>query len=84
MVVIYFFHFPFHPLSSCQTFLTSHFRTDWLSRLGLGNQVDSTTDHLLLLPTQHTERSKYDEGRADRVIVNISCWKLGTQSTRQD
>ena len=24
----------------------SHFRIDWLSWLGLGNQVDSTTDHL--------------------------------------
>ena len=32
--------------------------------------MGSTTDHLLLLPTQHTERSKYDEGRADRVIAN--------------
>ena len=40
-----FFHFPFYPLSSCQTFLPSHFCTDWLSRLGLGNQVGLTTDH---------------------------------------
>ena len=61
-------------------FLASHFRTDWLSLLGLGNQVGSTTDHLLLLPIQLTERSKYVEGRADRVIANRSCWNLGTQS----
>ena len=40
--------FPFHPLSSCQTFLASHLRTDWLSWLGLGNQVGSTTDHLTI------------------------------------
>ena len=65
-----FFHFPFYPLSSCQTILASHFRTDWLSRLGLGKQVSSSTDHLQLLPTQQTKRWKYDEGRADRVIAN--------------
>ena len=41
-----FFHFPFHPLSSCQTFLASHICTDWLSWLGLGDQVGSTNDHL--------------------------------------
>ena len=29
----------------CQVFLASHFHIDWLSRLGLGNQVGSTTDH---------------------------------------
>ena len=34
-----FFDFPFNPLSICQTFLASHFHTDWLSRLGLGKQV---------------------------------------------
>ena len=33
------------PAFPCQIFLGSHFRTDWLSRLGLGNQVGSTTDH---------------------------------------
>ena len=38
-----FFHFPFNPLSP---YLASHFRTNWLSRLGLVNQVGSTTDHL--------------------------------------
>ena len=43
---VVFFHFPFYSLSSCQTFLVSHFHTDWHSRLGLGNQVGSTTDHL--------------------------------------
>ena len=32
--------------SSCQTFLASHFRTDWLSQMELGNQVGSTNDHL--------------------------------------
>ena len=33
-----------------------------------------------MLPTQHTEKSKYHEGRAGRVIANTCCWKLGTQS----
>ena len=47
-------HFPFYPCSSCQTFLASHFRTSWLSRLRLGSQVCSTTDYLCLLPTQHS------------------------------
>ena len=41
-----FFHFPFWVLSSCQTILASHYRTNWLSWLGLSNQVGSTTDHL--------------------------------------
>ena len=40
------FHFPIYPLYSCQTFLASHFHTNWLSQLGLGNQVGSTTNHL--------------------------------------
>ena len=39
-------------------FLAPHLRTDWLSQLELGNLVGATTDHLKLLPTQHTERSK--------------------------
>ena len=69
-----FFHFPSTPLSSCQFFLSSHFCTNWLSRLGLGEQLGSTTDHLQLLLTQHTKRSKYDEGRVDRVVVNRGCW----------
>ena len=56
----------FTRLPPVRPFLVPHFCTDWLSRLGLGNQVGSTTDHLQLLPTQHTKRSKYDEGRADR------------------
>ena len=36
-----------------------HFRTDWLSRLGLSNQVDSTTDHLTdcYLPSTPKDRS---------------------------
>ena len=38
--------FPSSLLSSCQIFLPSLVRTDWLSGLGLGNQVGSTTDHL--------------------------------------
>ena len=33
------------PAFPCQIFLGSHFRTDWLSHLGHGNQVGSTTDH---------------------------------------
>ena len=42
----FFLLLSFYPLSSCQTFLSSHFRTNWLSWLGLGNQVGTTTDHL--------------------------------------
>ena len=45
-IVPIFFHFPFYPHSSCLTFLASHFLSDWLSWLGLGNQVGSTVDHL--------------------------------------
>ena len=41
-----FFNFLFNPLSSSQVILASHFHTDWLLWLGLGNQVGSTTDHL--------------------------------------
>ena len=41
-----FFHVPLYPLSFCQNILAPHFRTDWLSKLGLGNQVGSTTNHL--------------------------------------
>ena len=54
-----FFLFPFYPLSSCQTSLASHFPTDWLSWLGLGNQVGSTTDHLTnyYLPSTLRDRS---------------------------
>ena len=39
--------------------LASHFRTDWLSWLGLGNQVGSTTDHLnnYYLPSTLKDRS---------------------------
>ena len=37
-----FFPLPFFLLCSCQTFLASHFCTNWLSQLGLGNQVAST------------------------------------------
>ena len=54
---------PYNPLSPATSFLASHFLTDWLSRLGLGNQVGSIANHLLLLPTQDTKRSKLDEGR---------------------
>ena len=66
-----FFHFPSTSFPPVRPFLASHL---WPSWLGLGNQLGSTTDHLQLLPTQHIERSKYDEGRADRVIANIGCW----------
>ena len=40
-------------------FLPSHFCTDWLSWLGLGNQVGSTTDHLIncYLPSSPKDRS---------------------------
>ena len=42
--VVFSLH-PFLVLSSCQIFLASHFHTDWLSWLGLGNQVGLTTDY---------------------------------------
>ena len=53
-----FFHFPFYPLSSFRPFLPS-FHTDWISRLGLGNQVGSNTDHLsnCYLPSTPKDRS---------------------------
>ena len=41
-----FFSTSLLPAFHCQNFLASHFRTDWLSRLELGDQVGSTTDHL--------------------------------------
>ena len=37
---------PSLPAFHLLVFLATHFRTDWLSWLGLGNQVGSTTDHL--------------------------------------
>ena len=37
---------PWQPDFLLQDLLASHFRTDWLSWLGLGNQVGSTTDHI--------------------------------------
>ena len=36
------------PACPFQIYLTSHFRTELLSRLGLGNQMGSTTDDLLV------------------------------------
>ena len=74
LVVCVFSPLPYIPHSSCQTFLSPHFCTDWLSRLGIGNQVGSTTDHLKLLPKQHTERLKYNEGRAHREVAKRGCW----------
>ena len=59
-------HFHLTRFSPARSFLASHFCTDWLSRVGLGYQVGSTTNHLLLLPTRHTDRLKYDAGRIDR------------------
>ena len=41
--------------------------------MGLGNQASSTTDHLYLLPTHHSERSKYNEGRAANEVANRGC-----------
>ena len=52
------------PPSSCQIFCASHFRTNWLSWLGLRNQVGSTTDQLKLFPTQHIKRFNFVEGIA--------------------
>ena len=72
---VFFFSTILLPAFPCQIFLASHFCTARLSRFGLGNQVGSTTVHLKLLPTQHTERSKYNEGRADRVVPPAS-WTL--------
>ena len=43
------------PAFPWQIFLASHFCSNWLSRLGFGNLVGSTNDHLQLLPTKHTE-----------------------------
>ena len=41
------FHFPFLPaFLLSDLLLATHFCTDWLSQLGLGNQVGWTTDHL--------------------------------------
>ena len=61
---------PFYPLSSCQTFLASHFRIDWLSRLGLGKQVGSTTDHLAnwYLPSTPKERSTMSAGQVSALV----------------
>ena len=42
-----FFHFPLLPaFLLSDLFLAPHFHTVWLSRLGIGNQVGSITDHL--------------------------------------
>ena len=60
--------FPLFPYSAflLPDLLASHFCTDWLSCLGLCNQLGSITDHPLFSPTLHAEKSKYNEGRADR------------------
>ena len=57
----YFINFPFYLLSSHQTFHASPLPTDWLSQLGLGNQVGSSADHLELLPTPNTDKVAQDE-----------------------
>ena len=41
-----FFSTSLLPAFLSQIFLASYFPTDWLSRLGLGNQVGSITHHL--------------------------------------
>ena len=64
----FFLFFLFFPLPFSTRFPLSdisclHFRTDWLSRLGLGNQVGSTTDHLAncYLPSTPKDRSTMKE-----------------------
>ena len=58
-----FFHFPFLPAFPLSDLSCLHFRTNWLSRLGLGNQVGSTTDHLAncYLPSTPKDRSTMKE-----------------------
>ena len=54
-------------------FLASHFFTDCLSGLGLGNQLGSISDHLYLLPKKidrYNYKIEKDEGTADDVVVN--------------
>ena len=38
-IIPWFFPLPLLPTLCLPDLLASHFRTDWLSRLGLGNQV---------------------------------------------
>ena len=54
----FFPHFPFYQLSSSQTFLAFHFCTDWLSRMGLGNQVGSTNGHFANRYPQSTPKDE--------------------------
>ena len=56
----YLFFF-YNPLSYCQSYPSPHFRTNWHSWLGLGYQVGSTTDRLLLLPTPKDPNTMWAE-----------------------
>ena len=59
----FFFPLPFSTRFPLSNLSCLHFRTDWLSRLGLGNQVGSTTDHLAncYLPSTPKDRSMMKE-----------------------
>ena len=46
LICCHFFPLPFSTCFPLSDLSCLHFCTDWLSRLGLGNQVGSTTDHL--------------------------------------
>ena len=50
-----------------------HFRTDWLSRLGLGNQVGSTTDHLAncYLPSTPKDQSMMKEEQTEYLRIEV-------------
>ena len=62
---------PFLPAFLQSDLLAFHFHTDWLSWLGLSNQVDSTTDHLTncYLPSTPKDRSTM-KAELTRVIAN--------------
>ena len=68
-----FFPIPFLPLSSCQTFLSSHFHTDLLSRLGLDNQVASTSDHLAncYLPSTPKDQSTMRTELTEKLRIEV-------------
>ena len=55
------------------SFLDSHFRTDWLSWLGLGNQVGSPYDHLANchLPSTPKEPSTMRVELTEKLLIEV-------------
>ena len=84
-LLVHFFPLPFSTCFPLSDLSCLHFFTDWLSRLGLGNNVGSTTDHLAncYLPSTPKDRSRMKEELIEVVGIRYlqSALELGITQT---